>query len=142
MNKKKLILFTIPIFILILGFIGYSIWNKPFTDPMKGNALKVSATQLFNDFSTNEIVAQQKYVPKSPGDMVLEITGEIKEKGKNIDGQTYYTLKTNDEMFGVKCMMDDSHDVVNAIAGKNITVRGFCDGYNLDVIISRCKPVP
>ncbi len=142
MNRNKIIALLLVILIIVTGAIGYSVWNRPFSDPLEGKAIKVSAIQLFNDFSTNEIAAQQKYVAKNPRDKVLEITGEIKEKGKNTDGQTYYTLKTNDEMFGVKCVMDKSIDPSDALTGANITVRGFCDGYNLDVIVSRCKSIP
>ena len=44
-------------------------------------------------------------------------------------------------MFGVKCIMDKGEEIANANVGGNITVRGFCDGYNMDVIVNRCKPV-
>ena len=53
-----------------------------------------------------------------------------------------YNLKTSDEMFGVKCIMDkgnESRGMQRQVI--SITVRGFCDGYNMDVIVNRCKPV-
>ena len=123
------------------GVVGYKIWNKPFKDPLEGNAIKITAIQLFNEFSTNEGEAQKKYVSEKLGDKKVEITGRINEVGKNEDGETYYTLKTSDEMFGVKCIMDKGKEIAQAKAGDNITVRGYCDGYNMDVIINRCRPV-
>ena len=141
MSKKFAVLISILVILIIGAIVVYTIWNKPFKDPLKGEAIKVTAIQLFNDFNTNEASAQKKYVPEKLGDKKVEVSGEIKEKGKNEDGEFFYTLKTTDEMFGVKCLMDKGEEIVNAKAGDNITVRGFCDGYNMDVIINRCKPV-
>ncbi len=116
-------------------------WNKPFADPLHGDAVKVTAIQLFSDFSTNEAEAQKKYVPVKLGDKKIEVTGEINEVGKNESGEFFYTLKTSDEMFSVKCIMEKGEEIVNAKVGDKITVRGFCDGYNMDVIVNRCKQI-
>lgn len=141
MSKRSAVLIFILIILGAGGVIIYKIWNKPFKDPLQGDAIKVSAVQLFNDFSTNEADAQKKYVPQKLGDKKVEISGQINEVGKNKDGEIFYTLKTSDEMFGVKCIMDKKEEIKNAKVGDTITVRGFCDGYNMDVIVNRCKPV-
>lgn len=140
--KKRSVLIIIILIILGAGsVIAYRMWNKPFKDPLQGDAIKVTAIQLFNDFSTNETEAQKKYVPAKLGDKKVEVTGQITDLGKNPDGEIFYTLKTSDEMFGVKCVMDNGEEIANAKVGDAITVRGFCDGYNMDVIVNRCKPV-
>ncbi len=141
MSKRSVVLIFFLIILGVAGLVGYRMWNKPFKDPLEGDAIKVTAIQLFNDFSSNEVSAQKKYVPEKLGNKKVEITGEINEMGKNEDGETFYTLKTADEMFGVKCIMDKGEEIKNAKVGDNITVRGFCDGYNMDVIVNRCKPV-
>lgn len=141
MNKKAFIILIILGLIVGGGVIGFLMWNKPFKDPLQGDAEKVTAVQLFNDFSTNEAAAQKKYVPEKLGDKKVQVSGEIKEIGKNESGEFFYVLKTTDEMFGVKCIMDKGEEIPNAKTGDNIAVRGFCDGYNMDVIVNRCKPV-
>ena len=141
MRKRTVILIAILVILAVGGVVGYKMWNKPFEDPLEGEAITVTAIQLFNDFSTNEAAAQKKYVPEKVGDKKVQVSGQITETGKNGDGETFYTLKTSDEMFGVKCIMDKDEEISNAKAGDNITVRGFCDGYNMDVIVNRCKPV-
>ena len=141
MKKKSILLLSFVFAVSDGGVIGYKLWNKPFKDPLEGDAIQVTAIQLFNDFSTNEAAAQKKYVPEKLGNKKVQVTGEIKEMGKNEDREIFYTLKTSDEMFGVKCIMDKGEEIANAKPGNNITVRGFCDGYNMDVIINRCKPV-
>lgn len=141
MSKRSVLLIAILVILAIGGVVGYKMWNKPFKDPLAGDAIKVTAIQLFNDFSSNEAAAQKKYVPEKLGDKKVEVSGQITDIGKNEDGETFYTLKTSDEMFGVKCIMDKGEEIANAKVGDNITVRGFCDGYNMDVIVNRCKPV-
>jgi hypothetical protein len=141
MSKRSVLLIAILVILAIGGVVGYKMWNKPFKDPLEGDAIKVTAIQLFNDFSTNEAVAQKKYVPEKLGDKKVQVTGEVTEIGKNNDGETFYALKTSDEMFVVKCIMDKGEEIANAKVGDSITVRGFCDGYNMDVIVNRCKPV-
>jgi len=141
MSKRSVVLIAILIVLAVGGVVGYKLWNKPFKDPLQGDAIKVTAIQLFNDFNTNEASAQKKYVPEKVGDKKVEVTGQVREIQKNEDGESVYTLKTTDEMFGVKCIMEKGEEIANAKAGDNIIVRGFCDGYNMDVIINRCKPV-
>ena len=141
MSRRSVLLFSILIILAVGGVVGYKMWNKPFKDPLEGDAIKVTAVQLFNDFSTDEAAAQKKYVPEKLGDKKVQVTGQISEIGKNNDGETFYTLKTSDEMFGVKCIMDKGEELPNAKTGDTITVRGFCDGYNMDVIVNRCKIV-
>ena len=74
-------------------------------------------------------------------DKILEIAGEIIQVSNNEDGEIYYMLKTNDEMFGVKCVMDNDSAGNTAKVGDNVIIRGFCVGYNMDVIVRRCKIV-
>lgn len=137
--KKKHFLIIIVLILGIGAFIGYKVWNKPFKDPLKGDAIVVTATKLFNDFAKNETAAQTKYVPQKLGEKKVQVSGQINEIGKNADGEIFYTLKTGDQMFGVKCILDKKEEITNAKVGDNITVRGFCDGYNMDVIVNRCK---
>ncbi len=141
MRTRTVVLVSILVILAVGGVIGYKIWNKSFADPLQGNAIKLTAIQLFNDFSANEVNAQKKYVPEKLGEKKVEVTGQINEIGKNEDGEFFYTLKTSDEMFGVKCIMDKGEKIKNAKVGVTITVRGFCNGYNMDVIVNRCKPV-
>lgn len=141
MRRRTIVLLLILALLITGGYIGYKIWNKPFKDPLEGEAINVSAVQLFNDFTTNEKEAQKKYVPEKLGEKKVQVSGIINEVGKNPDGEIFYTLKTSDEMFGVKCIMDKGEEIKNAKAGDSITVRGFCDGYNMDVIVNRCKVV-
>lgn len=141
MSKRFIIISFVLIIIAVAVIVGYTMWNKPFKDPLKGDAIQVTAMQLFKDFNINETAAQKKYVPQKLGEKKVEVSGEIKEIGKNADGETYFMLNSGDEMFGVKCILDKDQQALNTKVGDTITVRGFCDGYNMDVIVNRCKIV-
>lgn len=141
MKRKTLIPVGIALVLVIGLLMAHSIWNKPFSDPLTGDAVKVTAIRLFNDFSINEAAAQKKYATGRSGENKVEVTGTIKNIGKNEAGEIYYILKTDDDMFGVKCIMQTGSEIVNASVDDTVTIRGFCDGFNMDVIVSRCKPV-
>lgn len=136
-----MLLLSVLVILAVGAVVGYKMWNKPFKDPLQGDAVKVTAIQLFNDFSANEAEAQKKYVPVKLGDKKVEVTGEIREIGKNENGEIFYILKTNDDIFGVRCIMDKGEQVANAKVDETITIRGFCDGFNMDVIVNRCKAI-
>ena len=78
MSKKFTVLISILVIFIIGAIVVYKIWNKPFKDPLQGSAIKVTAIQLFSDFSNNEALAQKKYVPEKLGDKKVEVSGEIK----------------------------------------------------------------
>ncbi len=141
MSKRRIIWLSIVIIICIGAYIGWMKWNKPFKDALEGDAVKVTAIQLFHDFSINEADAQKKYVPETVDSKAVEVTGEIKDTGQDTDGEKYYVLNSGDEMFGVKCIMDKGNLISNAKPGDKVCVRGFCTGYNMDVIINRCQQV-
>ena len=140
MSRRGTVWLTIILIICIGGFIGYRMYNKPFPK-LSENAVKVTATQLFNDFKTNDSAAQAKYVPEKLDSKTLEITGEIKDTGQNADGEKFYLLHTGDELFGVKCSMEKGNEIANAKPGDKVVIRGFCTGYNMDVVVHRCQQI-
>ena len=141
MSRKKILGLVVIVIICIGAYCGWKMWNKPFKDPLAVNSQKVTATQLFHDFSTGEVEAQKKYVPDKVDGSAVEVYGEIKDTGQNTDGEKFYVLSAGEEMFGVKCIMDKGNLISNVRPGDNVTLRGFCTGYNMDVILNRCKQV-
>src|SRR5438105_3332904 len=135
MSRKKIIIITILVIVAGGAITVYKIWNKPFGDPMNVDAIPVTATQLLSDFTINEAEAQKKYIPDKPWNKAVEVTGEIKELGKNPDGETYYYLKTGNENSGVKCIMDKGAEIKDAKTGDPVKIRGFCDGAKKDTLI-------
>ena len=140
MSKKSIVWIVLILIVCSGGLIAYRMWNKPFPG-LSNDGVKVTAIQLFYDFSTNEKIAQSKYVPETLDSKTVEVTGDIKDTGQNADGEKFYLLNSGDEMFGVKCIMEKGNEISNVKPGDKVVIQGFCTGYNMDVILNRCKQV-
>jgi DNA/RNA endonuclease YhcR with UshA esterase domain len=135
MNRlKKIVLILLFVLLAVATYTWFFVWNKPQTNVAKADALKIKASALFNEYSTNEQTANQKYLEK-----ILEVTGEVTSITKNVEGQTVILLKTNDPMFGVNCTMEEKNIVLKE--GDAVTIKGICTGYLTDVVLIRCYKV-
>ena len=130
--KRKLVVVCTILVALGLGaFYGYKYYllNKPGRDVTKEQGITVTAEQIFNDFTTNEAAANQKYLNKA-----IEVTGEVGEVKKNQDNSTVVVLKTSDPIFGVNCTFKQDPGAVQP--GSQITFKGICTGFISDVVIN------
>ena len=66
-------------------------------------------------------------------DSAIQVTGEVDKIEKNKDGKQVICLKTGDSVGNVRCTLKDSTDLQKQ---KNVTIRGICQGYILDVTIT------
>ena len=96
--RTKIILGVIAL--IILGGVGYGlyVWNMPPRDVSKEKGLEITASAIFDSFSTNESRANMLYLNKA-----IQVTGEIAEVKKNQAGQVVVYLKSGDPIFGVNC---------------------------------------
>lgn len=129
-KKRKILLWVLLLAVLSAGAIGYAIWNKPHLKAEDQEAIKVDAQQLYNEFSGNEQHANKTYLNK-----VLAVTGVAGEVSKNQDGKTVAILSTSDPLGGIQCTF---RDAVNIQAGQTISVKGFCNGYTMAVLLNDC----
>ena len=106
---------------------------KATAEPVK--ALQVSAKDLLEAYSANEVKADSQYKGK-----LLTITGQV----TSIDvmfGQTSVTVGTGEIFeFGISCYTQDSETdkVANLNKGDAVTVTGICDGKSLSVSMRKC----
>jgi hypothetical protein len=128
---KKAALVTLVLLMAVAAYVWFFVWNKPQTNVAGATALKIEAVALFNDYSTNEQAANQKYLEK-----ILEVRGVVTNVTKNAEGQTVVLLKTNDPMFGVNCTIEEKNIIFKE--GDAVTLKGICTGYLTDVVLIRC----
>lgn len=112
----------------LTAIVGYNLYNKPHRNVEDEQALRVDATELFDEFQTDEKTANLRYLDKT-----LEVRGTISEMLTNQDGKAVLVLKTNDPLFGISCTMTDS---VTVRAGMHVTIKGICTGYLSDVVMT------
>ncbi|HMX39395.1 MAG TPA: hypothetical protein PK971_09900 [Saprospiraceae bacterium] len=131
---KKLLLFLVVAGLLAAAY-GYYLWNKPHENMAKATAaFTLSAEQLLGDYLADENAANAKYLGK-----IVAVTGKVKETTAE-DGVVKVMLDAGNENFGVYCTLDSAyqHPRKDFPAGSPITLKGSCDGLNLDVQLSRC----
>lgn len=133
--KKKFALFAafILIAILIVAGIRYN-WNKP-PDTVAGKkGLPVTATELCKAFDDNEAAANTRYLNQA-----LDVTGTVLSLERNQDGKQVIMLECSDLTQGVQCTMSNE---VAVTTGETITIKGFCNGYTLVVLLSDAILIP
>lgn len=128
---KKVLIIILIVAAAGLG-VGMYMWNKAPAKVEDIESSAISADVLATAFTTNEQKANATYLNK-----VLDVSGTVAEVAKNQDGKTVITLGvSSDPLAGIQCTMRD--DMVKAEVGKPLTVKGFCNGYTLVVLLSDC----
>lgn len=131
--KKKYVKAVIGIALLAMavGMVyAYYVWNKPQRDVKEETAIAVQAQALFDAYSSNEALANSKYLDKA-----VAVSGEVSQVQTNQDHKQVITLKTSDPMFGVQCTMKEP---ANVAVGNTVTVKGICTGFLTDVVVIDC----
>ncbi|MCX6330212.1 MAG: hypothetical protein NTZ85_11975 [Bacteroidia bacterium] len=93
----------------------------------------ISAVDLQKAFEENETSAASTYVNK-----VLEVTGTIESVKTGENNVLSIVLKTGSDLSTVICTFPPETDPAKFTSGKQITVRGECSGFLMDVLLNNC----
>lgn len=97
---------------------------------------RLTAKELYSEYKANEIKADDMYKNK-----LLEVSGIVNRIAKDILDSPYVTLKTDDSLFSVQCMLADSEKsrAAGLAIGETIVVEGKNSGKMANVILRNCK---
>lgn len=135
MKKFKNIAFLlIAVIAIAIGFYVYSQYNRstPGVSHMEA-IMDIKAAALAKAFQDDETNANKKYLGK-----VIIISGpvaEIEEKGGFIRS---LIIGKSEELHNVGCLFDSTFKVAHIAPGQEIKVKGICNGFLIDVELSRC----
>jgi hypothetical protein len=131
----KIALFFV-VFIAIGSILAALIlFNKKHPDTAKVKPdFVLTATVLQKDFENNETAASSKYINK-----ILEVTGTIVSVTAADSTNTNISLKTGNEMSSVICTFHKLADTSRFIPGNEISLRGECSGFLMDVLLNNCS---
>jgi hypothetical protein len=93
----------------------------------------VSATILQKEFEEDETVASAKFINK-----IVEVTGIIASVNPTENDGISITLETGSDFSDVICTFAVVNDPDMLNVGKEITIRGECSGFLLDVLLNNC----
>ncbi len=126
--------------IVLATFFGaLAIWNAPKASVKSKPAdYTLSATELFQEYSENQGVADKKFI-----NQIVEVKGIIFEVSTDQQGATVFLLTTGETEAGVLCTMElgESDKVKGKKVGDRITVKGHCTGMLMEVVLNRCTLV-
>lgn len=96
----------------------------------------MTASELQRAFENDEADAGSKYINR-----IIEITGEI-ESVKPGENQTLViTLKTENPLSAVSCTMQAESITPEFDAGDQVSLRGQCSGFLMDVLMNNCTVI-
>lgn len=132
-KKRKIVLFTI-IFVLGIGvWQGLLEYNRTNKDLSKVKAdVKISATNIINEYKANDSIADQKYLGK-----IIELNGNVKKVENDGTGNYTIVMGENGSLSSVRCTMDTVYrnDASKVVEGSSVTVRGACTGYKKNELL-------
>lgn len=133
--KLKKIIISALILAFIGAFIGYKMYNKPHVNVATEKAdIVLSADQILADFTTDEAVANAKYLEK-----IIQVKGIVLEtKIENNTG--IIILQTNDDFATILCHLtpQETKNISKIKKGQQITLKGICTGFLMDVVLVKC----
>ncbi|OJV50442.1 MAG: hypothetical protein BGO31_13835 [Bacteroidetes bacterium 43-16] len=129
MKKIALVLLVI---VLLGGAVAYYLFNKKPAQVEDIKSEAITASALVKAFEANEAEANKTYLNK-----VLDVSGVVQELSQNQDGQMVLVLAADDNpLSGVQCTMREA--IAQVKVGDRLTIKGFCNGFVMTVILSDC----
>lgn len=120
--------------VILLVAVGAAfMWNKPHESVEGKEGIQLTAEDLTLAFAANEQQANALYL-----NQVIEVQGTIVEATKNQDGKDVLLLESSDPLSGVQCTIKESG---NFAPGTVVTLKGFCNGYTMVVLLGDCVVV-
>ncbi len=134
--NKRIVFITLLIILCSVGIYIYKEYNrKPVSLDDLPAVVNINADTLISQFALNEAEANKKYLGK-----VISVKGFINK----IDNQqdTLLTILLGDSLSSssVSCLMDTGYIKLKKVftPGTQITIKGICTGYLMDVELNRC----
>jgi hypothetical protein len=133
--KSVLALFAIiAVAVVLFGLYKYNLKPKDL-QKVKPDFV-ITATDLLKAFESDENGASAKFVSK-----VVEVNGTIQSVKPGENGALTISLNTGNDISSVLCTLQGNAEPVNFKTGEQITIRGNCSGFLMDVLLNNCVVV-
>lgn len=135
MNKRIFLLIG-AVVVAATAYFGYREWNRDLVQAEEKKAdVVLSATELFSAFVSDEVAANNRF-----NDKVVEVSGAVREVNGGGTSPVNVLLETGDPLGAVVCEFEPGATLALK-KDAQVTIKGFCAGYNLDVLLQRCAIV-
>ena len=133
----KIAMFVV-FFIALAGIlVALYMFNMQHKDLLKVKPdFVMTAIDLQKEFEDDEIAATSQYVKK-----IIEVSGTIQSVKPGEDKTLSISLKTGSDLSSVICTFQSVSDPSEFKTGDQITLRGECSGFLMDVLLNNCSVV-
>jgi hypothetical protein len=132
--RTKIVLFVLVLLGLAGAATGYYLFNLKEKDMSKEKPdFVITAADLQKAFEDDEVSAAARYVGKT-----VEVSGEINAVTPGENNSLNVALKTGSDFAEVICTFRDAAAAGKPEPGKQVTMRGKCSGYLMDVLLQNC----
>ena len=126
---------------ILLGILGVTFaFTYAYFKPHKKVSGKTAdyqttVTEMLNTYLENEVEADSIFLNK-----IIEVKGKVREINPTDTGEITLILGGETEMGGVSAslLVEQAEVAKNLKVGDEVTVKGFCSGYLLDVVLVKC----
>jgi len=134
---KKRILFGwgILLLLLIAAAWGYYLYNKPHQSAAGETAsLSITADSLYSQYLGNEQACDKKFLGK-----IIEVTGKISAIQHSGQSEIWILATSAPGGGGINCQLFPGEKGDNPKPGDEVTVKGKCTGFLMDVNLADCS---
>lgn len=129
----KIALFVVFLFAVTSILVAITFYFKTHSDLSTAKPdYVITATALQKEFEDNEKTASEKYINK-----ILEVTGTVSSVIQADSSNINLSLKTGSDISSVICTFALT-DMSKFKTGEEVTVRGECSGFLMDVLLNNC----
>ncbi len=133
-NYIRIVLFVVVVIAIGSILTAIYFYNLKHKDLRKVKPdFVTTAVALQKEFEDNEPAATAKYLNK-----IIELSGTIKSVKEGEGNITTVTLKTGSDISSVICTFPSTSIASRFVAGNQITLRGECSGFLMDVLLNNC----
>lgn len=124
--------------VILAAFVAIAVYFYVFNKPARTAAAEdaefdVTVSELLNEFETDEVAANAKYLDK-----IIRVHGRL-ESIYSAENDISIYLQNAGGAGGVTCSFSkEDLDITNLIQGQKIAIKGICSGYLLDVVLNKC----
>jgi hypothetical protein len=133
---KKNILISLIAVAIIGSMYVYEEFNREQEDLYdKKPAQTVTSEDIIRAYDSNETSANEIFLSK-----IISVTGTIAEINNQADTLIYVLIGAGNDIHRVSCLLDklQAPKIKQYDVGKQISVKGICTGYLMDVELNHC----
>lgn len=135
LTKKNIPVFASIILLLLTAFFLKEYFRKPADVMGMQPSIKTTVADIVDLYENDEAKANKLFLDKT-----IQINGAITEIVNQQDTLINVFVGDTNSLHKVSCLLDKRHfnSIKKYTAGQQITLKGICTGFLMDVELNRC----